>query len=121
MSARLSVAAGGALTLVPSCDGERGEPELHRWCQGRAPPVSWPPYRLQAQTGSKRSKGRAAALLHDGDNERTYKHVRNQASDVQPAVVNTPSPDSELLFLSQIQMANEGPHFFLDTRLSTEG
>lgn len=62
MPARLSVAAGGAVTLVSSCDGERGEPEQHRWCEGRAPPVSRPSCRLRSQTGSKRSKVGAETL-----------------------------------------------------------
>lgn len=55
----MCVAAGGAVTLVSSCDVDRGEPELHRWCRGRAPPVSWPRCRLCSQTVSKRSKGMA--------------------------------------------------------------
>lgn len=54
--ARLRAAAGGALTLVSSCDGERGVPGPRRWCQGRAPPVSRPAGCLRSQTGSKRSK-----------------------------------------------------------------
>lgn len=99
MSARLSVAAGGALTLVPSCDGERGEPELHRWCQGRAPPVSWPPYRLRSQTGSKRSKARAATLCTMETMRGLTNTSQNQDSEVEPAVVNIPSSDLELVFL----------------------
>lgn len=51
----------------------------------------------------------------------TNTSPQNQASDVEPAVVNIPSSDLELVFLSQIQMADEGPCFPPDTKLSTEG
>lgn len=67
----MCVAAGGAVTLVSSCDVERGEPELHRWCRGRAPPVSWPRRRLCSQTVSKRSKGMAETHM----TETTAEHV----------------------------------------------
>lgn len=74
--ARLSIAAGGLVTLVSSCEGERGEPELHRWCQGRAPPVPRPSCLLRSQTGSKRSKGRTESL-HMTETAMTYRHIHN--------------------------------------------
>lgn len=70
------VAAGSGVTLVPSCDGERGEPARHRWCQGRDPQVSRPSRRLRSQTGSKRSKGGAETLHTRLTKKCTRKYTR---------------------------------------------
>lgn len=117
MPARLSVAAGSAVTLVSSCDGKCGGPELHRWCQGRAPPVSWPSCRLHAQTGSKRSKV-GAEMLHMID---TVTRLRNTFSFSVCRIKRskyTILSWYELVFLMQNHRANEGSCiFFSDIKL----